>query len=187
MSEFAGNPLAEPDGVARSNDAPGIGGGSPSPRRGPGRPRKSDAAGSGAVDIGTLNGSDGDGGNAATGRTRASPGTGKKKAAYSIGGIETTLLSVHTMLAGFLGNPTLAIDPKEARLLAEGIVAVQNQYPNILMSDKQQAWFLLGGAMATVYGPRLFVMKAQMSAAKKKEAQKPVPPVSNIVHMPNTL
>jgi hypothetical protein len=87
------------------------------------------------------------------------------------------------MLAAFTGNKTLQIDPKEARLLAEGIMAVQSQYPNVLMSDKQQAWFLLGGAMATVYGPRLFVLRSQMAAAKKQAAAKPAPP-SNIVQMP---
>jgi hypothetical protein len=84
------------------------------------------------------------------------------------------------MLAAFTGQPILQIDQKEARLLAEGIVAVQSQYPNVLMSDKQQAWFLFAMACATVYGPRLWMLRSQATA--KKAANVPTP--SNVVKMP---
>jgi hypothetical protein len=89
---------------------------------------------------------------------------------------------MHSMIAAFTGNPVFQLDQKEARILAEGIAAVQAQYPNVLLSDKQQAWSMLCVACATVYGPRLFLLKSQASA--KKNASKTAPPQPNVVRMP---
>ncbi len=67
-------------------------------------------------------------------------------------------------------------------MLAVAAHGVSEHYPNVLMSDKQQAWSALGLAMVTVYGPRVF-----SAVRKRRAAPKPAPkttPPSNVSPFP---
>lgn len=103
-------------------------------------------------------------------RNSGSPGTGTAKEAkvsLDVSGLESILLSVHSMLAAATGNELLSLSPEEAKTLATAAAKVQRHYP---MKASAQAldWANLVFAMATVYGTRVLAFRLQAKQAAEE-------------------
>lgn len=104
-------------------------------------------------------------------------GTAAPKAAkVDISGIEKLLFSTHMMFAGFAKTPELAIDPAEAKTLAEATANVARHY-NVAISEKTQDWANFLMALGAIYGTR-FVAIARRKGDEKKAAKS-----NNVVDM----
>lgn len=115
----------------------------------------------------------------------------------SVSGIEQLLFSIHAMASTVVGEE-FAIPRDEAKIIAEPLAAVAALYPNSVISPKVLAWTALGGAIASVHGPRFAARMLRMkmerdekiaaranaprSARPQSNTPAPVPaPASNIV------
>ena len=88
--------------------------------------------------------------------------------------LEKVLYALHTMAAGLLAEPDLAIDEDESKLLAEAVEKVANAYNfTTLLSPKTQAGVDMIIALATVYGPRVIKI-----AKRPKHPMRNVTPIS---------
>ena len=74
--------------------------------------------------------------------------------------------------------PLLVIDDKEARALADGVLAVSEQY-NVVVNPKVAAWLMLVSAGIGIYGPRLYMLNAMKkeAVALQRQMQQERPPV----------
>ena len=100
---------------------------------------------------------------------RASGSSSQSKAQFSadLAGIESLLLSLHTMAATVLKQPLLMLDESEAAALAKAGAGVARHYP---MKASAQAvdWVNLIMCLGTVYGTRVVAMKMQQSEPPKQ-------------------
>jgi hypothetical protein len=71
------------------------------------------------------------------------------------------------MLAKLTNTAELELEPEEAARLAEAIERV-DVFPSWL-SEKQQAWVNLTIVAGTIYGPRLFVIRARHAREEKEK------------------
>lgn len=96
----------------------------------------------------------------------ASTTSGKASNNQDIGAIEATLLSIHMMLA--VRVPEMAIEPSEAKLMAEAIARVSRHYPQVsaVITGKISDHIALFTAFSAVYGTRLLAIKKRMDDAK---------------------
>lgn len=108
------------------------------------------------------------------------PGSGKgtarkssSKSTVDLSFVETTLLSIHGILAGALSQPALELTKVEAGELAKAIGRVQEQYP-LTLDPKTQAWVSLGIVASTIYGPRFYLMR-EMTRARRARPTQPAP------------
>lgn len=69
------------------------------------------------------------------------------------------------MIAGAFRAPELAIGQTEGVALAQAIAEVQAHYGDAL-DPKTQAWVNFGIVAASVYGPRVWVMRERMRAER---------------------
>lgn len=97
----------------------------------------------------------------------------------NIGMVESTLLSVHAMIAAMAHDPVWELDPSEARKVATAIGDVAPYFDFLNKIDpKLLAMVNLGGALTVVYGPRLVMTTARLREEKRQKA-KPVGPQPN--------
>jgi hypothetical protein len=122
-----------------------------------------------------------DNGNGSTGKRRGrKPGTKNKAKDASVNltaGLELLLLSVHSMGATFLSIEELALDPKEAKLLADAIHGVAEQFP-VALDPKYIAIGNLATVAVGIYGMRIFAYKTRV----KQDANKTIDTVSTVVN-----
>ena len=88
-----------------------------------------------------------------------------------IGAIEATLLSIHIVLVARI--PEMAIEPAEAKMMAEAIARVSRHYPKVaaVMTGKIADHIALFTAVSAVYGTRL--------VAINERVKNPKPPLNN--------
>lgn len=107
-------------------------------------------------------------------------------------GISSVLFSLHAMAASFVKVEELAIDKKEADMLASAINDVQKFY-DVQASAEVLLWVNVFGVAAAVYGPRIAAVMMRKRAEKESKprpAQTRTPvepvaaPVSNIYDFP---
>jgi hypothetical protein len=167
-----------------------------SPKRGPGRPRKSSiladlglttpngiagSDGSGAIDPDSIP-EEADGGNTAStdgtrSNTQSAAGktgtTGAKaKTSFSVGALENLLLQVHSALASVASTPELALSQEDARNIAVSYQAMQRHYASALTA-KQIDTLTFVGVVGTIYGSRIITI------AKKQKKAMPAKPQQN--------
>lgn len=70
-----------------------------------------------------------------------------------------------------LSYPDFAITAKEARMLADAVIAVAKQYA-VEINPKLVAWMQLGGALCAVYGTKAFTLWLQSQAGKPAPARR---------------
>lgn len=136
------------------------------------------ATGTGSTDSGTSGAPDGTGkrkrgrprgtGNSAS----ASKGTAKNAFPLSVNGVETILLSVHTILASAISCPELLLDQKEANAIADGVAKVAAEY-DVRMDPKTAAWINLATVASAVYGPRGIAIFVRVSSEKPARTTAP--------------
>lgn len=113
-------------------------------------------------DVGNGSGSGG------TGKRRGRPpgshyGPRKTKAQTNLSGLEGILLSMHAMAAGFLEVQELALDPAEAKLLADAAVQVAAYYGSVV-NPKVLAWVNLAMVCGGIYGTRFAAYRMRMKS-----------------------
>lgn len=79
----------------------------------------------------------------------------------------------HALGATFLGIPELLISEAEARLLADGMAAMADEF-GLSLGGKAGAIMLMLGNAGMVYGPRVFAIAVRMSKQQAPGAQGPV-------------
>lgn len=123
-------------------------------KRGRGRPRKDGSAGSAAA------GHEGKG---------SGEKVGKKPTKLDLDLFAKQLVGWHAMAARFFKNPLLEISQDEAVTLAAALKDIMALH-SINVSPSTLAYIKFVGAIGMIYGPRIALMQAAKSAAKK-EAQ----------------
>lgn len=78
---------------------------------------------------------------------------------------------VHAGLAAVTQIDVLAIDPDEAKAMAEAAANVQRHYPSSMLDPVTMDWIGLIVTCGTIYGPRIAVMK--MQRAERAEQNPP--------------
>ena len=190
--ETLGGGSAGRDGSGAAGGADGWVGTGDAPKRGRGRPRKTeprsgddDSGGAAIPEFGLAGGNPGSdtgagagagaGSGAGAGASNGGGGTRgrKKKTAAAITAPETVqqiaflLVASHEILADLANEPDLKITPPQAQGLAEAIGKVLDYYvPKLVMSDGQAALVGLGIACAAVYGPKA------VKIVKKRKARR---------------
>lgn len=143
-------------------------------------------------DSGSGGGSDGDNSGQPVRKRRGRPAgsrTRKKAPALDINGVESILISAHTILASFTKTPELALDKEEAKQVATAVANVSRHY-DVQASEKAMDWTNLFMALGMVYGTRLYAIRAKRSqiAASKPTPVKPTAsksaPNENVVEIP---
>lgn len=96
----------------------------------------------------------------------------KKISRDDVGALANQLVGIHTVAAMATGVQEIAISDKEGLALANGIIAVCEEY-GLSISGKTGAALQLLGAAAMIYGPRVFAVKMRMDkqAAQRKAQQ----------------
>ena len=89
----------------------------------------------------------------------------KPKSERSLKGMETLLLSIHTMLALSTGLEELAIEPNEAHTLAEAAAELASYY-KIKLDGKNGAMLGMVMAIGAVYGPRAVAIGIKYRSTK---------------------
>jgi hypothetical protein len=102
------------------------------------------------------------------GKSTAS-GLTQKTLAVSANAIESALFSIHLLLSHAI-SPHLALEKDEAKALGDAVANVAKHYPIMRAADKTMAWYALIICVATIYGPRIMVMRKDKG---KKTAPKP--------------
>lgn len=103
---------------------------------------------------------------AATGANRPA----KEKDPNRLKGLETLLLSVHTIGSALVSVPELALDPKEAHVLAEGIENVL-QFYDFVPDPKLMAWVNLTSSASLIYGTRMKAYANRLKAERRKRLE----------------
>ena len=124
----------------------------------------------------TGNGSD-SGGTAGSGTATGTRRRGRppgstnapRKTKTNLGGLESILLSLHAMASGFLEVPELALDPDEAKLMADAAAQVAAHY-NHVMNPKVLAWANLAMVCGGVYGTRYAAVRMRLKAEAANRA-----------------
>lgn len=123
-----------------------------------------------------ANPADADGGPADSGnapkRRGRKPGTknAPKEKASNLAGLESLLLSVHVMGSTLLKIPELAIDQKEAKLLADAIQGVAEHYPMVI-DPKYAAIANLVMVGIGIYGTRVFAYSNRIKREKSRNLE----------------
>lgn len=109
------------------------------------------------------------------------PGTGKHQQAKkgeATQDLTGVLLSLHMLASSLLKVEELELDEAEAKRLAGAVQRVNDEFGVPVLSPKQQALINLAMTGCSIYGPRIFTMRAN---AKKKAAEQKTetkPPVT---------
>ena len=125
-------------------------------------------AGFTAVNPGDVTGDSGNGDSPK--RRGRKPGTKNKpknSTANLTAGLESLLLSVHQIGASFLSMEELALDEKEAKLLADAIQGVAEHYP-LTLDPKYLAVGNLVMVGVGIYGTRIFAYRNRMKREQNK-------------------
>lgn len=77
-----------------------------------------------------------------------------------LSGLESLLLAVHLGLSGLTKHPEFALQPEEAKALAEAGARVARHY-DFVQTQKAMDWAALGMVAASLYGPRLMAVAMQ--------------------------
>lgn len=101
--------------------------------------------------------------------TAEKPKKSAGKKAEDIDAFAKQLQGIHVMIAMVSGVKEMAIDAQEAKMLANGINAVAEEY-GLEMDGKTGAAFQLLGAAALIYGPRALAVNARVRKEKKEAA-----------------
>lgn len=112
-------------------------------------------------------------GNRSRGRPRGTASSGasqkEKPNAFRLAGMESTLLSIHTMLAAMTQVPEMMIDPAEAKSLVTCAENVARHYAVGGMTEKTVDWLNLFMALGAVYGTRIVAVNARSKSNKAKD------------------
>lgn len=82
-------------------------------------------------------------------------------------------MSLHGIAAAVFGQPLLAIDPAEAKILADAVAELSKHYGDLVPDPKTQAWLNLAMILGTVYGPRGYLI--YMGVKPPPAAAQPAP------------
>lgn len=98
-------------------------------------------------------------GNAPAAKTDAKPkqAGATPRIALSVNSIEFALTGIHALLAAGMAAPELALQPAEATIVAQNIVAVARHY-DLQASAKATDWGNLIVSLGVVYGPRVVAL-----------------------------
>lgn len=91
----------------------------------------------------------------------------------SADGYALAIMLVHDTLA--LRTPEMKLDKRECDALAKNFERVSQLY-GYKPSPKVEAWFMLAGTVAVVYGPRMAAIQARKARAKPAATPPPGPP-----------
>lgn len=105
-----------------------------------------------------------------------------KKTPLSAEKLARQLQGVHLIAAAALG-PEMAIDEKEAEMLAESVVTLAKEY-DIVPSGKAVAWTGFVTTVLMVYGPRMPVVMSKIKAMTQAR-RTPSAPVMPLQPVPN--
>jgi len=89
--------------------------------------------------------------------------------------LQGLLVGVHIGLAQLTGAPELALDPAEAEKLCTAAENVARHY-SITTTQKTLDWIALGGVLAGVYLPRLYVIGQRRGSRRKAPEGPSMPP-----------
>lgn len=105
------------------------------------------------------------------GRPVGSKNGTRKALSQDLESVEALLMSTHLMLAAMLDSADFALEPDEAKKLAESLDRVKRLYP-MNFNPKIMAWMHLATTAGGIYGPRVFLL---LAAKKPKPGPKLVP------------
>jgi hypothetical protein len=136
----------------------------PPTKRGPGRPKKSEAAApvSPSLDAQTPA--------AAKGKPGRKPKASKKMEPDALA---RQVEGLHQLMALALGVPELALQSQEAAMLGGAIAAVCDEY-DLSLSGKTGALLQLAAAAAMVYGPRFVAVGQRVKQAQARAKASPL-------------
>jgi hypothetical protein len=77
------------------------------------------------------------------------------------------LMSLHMMGATILATPELELDEKESSRLAKAVQRVNDEFGLPVLSPKQQALIGLGTTAISIYGSRIFAIRARLREEAK--------------------
>jgi hypothetical protein len=94
------------------------------------------------------------------------------------------LITIHLAAAKFLECPELQLAEEEGKALAQAVGKVNDQY-NSNLSPKVLAWMQLAMVAGSIYGTRIYAIRARQQAAAA--GARPVPQVAkNVVDIKTT-
>ena len=103
-------------------------------------------------------------------RGRKPGSTNKRKTeTISVSGLESILLNIHNMLSIVTSVPEIALDPTEAKTLAEGAANVARHYDLGVTTQKALDWSNLIGIVAITYGSRIIAVRNRMTSNEPEE------------------
>lgn len=88
------------------------------------------------------------------------------------------LQGIHTMMAMVTGFPELQISEQESVMLANGLVAVADEY-GLSLDGKTGAAIQLIGAASLIYIPRAIVIKGKLDKARPTDVEVTYPETGN--------
>lgn len=131
---------------------------------------------------------DGDSNNGGTGepprRKRGRPPGSKSRRSgetqdkIDLSGLESILLSIHTMLHAMTQAPEWALEPAEAKSLADATSRVARHYEIAGLDQKTVDWGNLFVALGSVYGSRVFAFRLRKQGERGTQPR-PAPRVVN--------
>lgn len=80
------------------------------------------------------------------------------------------LVGIHHMIVMVTGMPEMAIHEKEGEALAKGILAISEEY-GLALDGKTGASLQFFGALAMIYGPRVYAIRQRITQQKNAAAQ----------------
>lgn len=86
----------------------------------------------------------------------------------SVSGIEQLLFGLHQMASRVIGEE-FELPHDECKQIAEPMSAVAALYPNSVISPKVLAWTALGGAIASIHGPRFAARMMRMKMEREEK------------------
>lgn len=86
------------------------------------------------------------------------------------GTLAKSLVGIHALASMVTGIPEAQLSEPEGQALAEGVIAVCEEY-GLNIDGKTGAAMQLFGACAMIYGPRVFAFKMRMAAQRQQEEQ----------------
>jgi hypothetical protein len=104
------------------------------------------------------------------GKNSDSASYGRKKAGMDIDALAANLRAIHELMALGTGIGIMRLDEKEAKGLATAVSNLAAQY-DMVLDPRTVAWINLLGVAASIYGPRILMIKAAQSMARQQAEQ----------------